>query len=261
MPDGKAANGEDDWCKLDFYDYDLGGSGPVFRDEPFVENGVSEDILFGGGKDGILRIFDITDPRQASIPEKDTICVRTPCLPDDGRQEQDAHIMAGPIYWPAKGLVYLSRENFPVRAFASPAPVQFGNVIYSVADSETTRTIVGHPGAILFLSANEANGILWYACAPNNSPEFGSGAAQHTLRGRLVAVDATNLATELWNSDNKESDDIGYFAKFNPPLFTHGRVYVASFPPEDGNTGFIHVFGPNPPQKPPVYYLSDGSSR
>jgi len=50
VPEGKATNGADDWCTLDLRDLDLGGSGPVYLDDPFIENGRSEDILIGGAK-------------------------------------------------------------------------------------------------------------------------------------------------------------------------------------------------------------------
>ena len=58
----------------------------------------------------------------------------------------------------------------------------------------------------------------------------------------MRAFDATNLATELWDStQNLARDDVGNFAKYNPPTIANGKVYVASF------SGQLQVYGLNPP--------------
>lgn len=55
----------------------------------------------------------------------------------------------------------------------------------------------------------------------------------------LHALDASNLADELWNSDlNGARDQPGLFMKFAPPTVVNGRVYV----PTESNA--VAVYGP-----------------
>ena len=68
------------------------------------------------------------------------------------------------------------------------------------------------------ISANgSTNGILW-AIRKNGGSS-----------GTLHAYDATNLAVELYNSDQAGArDTLDVAAKFSIPLVINGRVYVAS---------------------------------
>lgn len=71
------------------------------------------------------------------------------------------------------------------------------------------------------LSASGAtNGILW---------EITESAADKSL-GTLHAFDASNLASELWNSDrNADRDSLGAFPKFVSPTVANGKVYTPTF--------------------------------
>jgi outer membrane protein assembly factor BamB len=162
--------------------------------------------------------------------------------------------MSGPVYWNRRGiapLLYLSIENDCVRRFELRSDgtidpgkiVRFGDVIY------------GHPGAMLSLSSNDQDlGVLWMTYAlDNNKADMEQGAKRHTMRGRLDAYDATTLQ-KIWSSDKSVRDNIGNFAKFNPPTVANGKVYVAAFPdfPPDQPTwgsGRLNAYGaPERPQ-------------
>jgi len=83
----------------------------------------------------------------------------------------------------------------------------------------------------LSLSANGAqNGIVWLITG--NSDVDGDPAT-------LQALDAANLANELWNSDlNSSRDQPGTFTKFAPPTVANGRVYVPTL------SNAVAVYGP-----------------
>jgi len=94
-------------------------------------------------------------------------------------------------------------------------------------------TSYGFPGATPSLSSNgTTNGIIWALentlyCTPQ-SP--GCGATV------LHAYDATNLATELWNSSQAAGgrDKAGNAVKFTAPTVANGKVYVGT---RGNNTG------------------------
>jgi hypothetical protein len=93
--------------------------------------------------------------------------------------------------------------------------------------SSTTATVFGYPGTSPSVSANgTANGIVW-------------AHERNTTTGAILhAYDATNLASELYNSTQAAAgrDSFGAANKFITPVVTGGKVYVAS------NTG-VAVFG------------------
>lgn len=84
----------------------------------------------------------------------------------------------------------------------------------------------GMPGGMLSLSTNSddaRSGIVWA------SHPLAGDANNETVEGVLRAFDANDIATELWNSKQYPDDNLGMFAKFNPPVVANGKVYVATF--------------------------------
>lgn len=99
------------------------------------------------------------------------------------------------------------------------------NAKLSLTPSSQSAASFGYPGTTPSISANgTSNGIVW--AAENSSP-----AALH-------AYDATNLANELYNSNQAANgrDQFGAGNKFIVPTVANGKVYV-------GTTNGVGVFG------------------
>jgi hypothetical protein len=92
------------------------------------------------------------------------------------------------------------------------------------------------------ISANAAvsgSAILWASWTSNG------GTNGLSYQGVLAAYDASNL-TPLWSSDQRSGDDLGGWAKWNPPTIANGKVYAASFGSVDlSNPGnyAVNVYG------------------
>jgi len=108
-----------------------------------------------------------------------------------------------------------------------------------------TGTTFGFPGPTPSISSTPSftNGIVW---ALDNSnfcpPEATCGAAV------LHAYDATNLATELWNSTMGTGNAAGNAVKFTVPTVANGKVYVGTRGANAGGTatpesGELDVYG------------------
>ena len=84
------------------------------------------------------------------------------------------------------------------------------------------------------------SGILWSTYSTNgDSPNGGASP------GILVALNASDVTQELWDSNqNQNRDYSGSWAKWVPPTITNGKVYLATF------DNLVNVYG----------LLSSGSS-
>ncbi len=81
-------------------------------------------------------------------------------------------------------------------------------------------------GTTPFLSSNGAtNGILWMI--DQGLPLQNTGSSG-TTNATLRAYDATDLATELYNSSTNSADIPGYGIKFSSPVVANGKVYIST---------------------------------
>ena len=92
------------------------------------------------------------------------------------------------------------------------------NGLLTVSPTSTTPQSYAYPGGSLAISANsDLNGILWAVRRDS------AGA------GTLHAYDASNIATELYNSNQAGTrDQLDAAAKFSVPLVVNGKVFVAT---------------------------------
>jgi hypothetical protein len=125
-------------------------------------------------------------------------------------------VFAKPSYF--NGTVYYGAVGDSIKAF----PVATGKLA-TTPSSHTAHTF-GYPGATPSISASgTSNGIVWVV-------ENGGTAVLH-------AYDATNLATELYNS-NQAANNRDHFSgnKYITAMVANGKVYV-------GSTSSVAAFG------------------
>jgi len=128
-----------------------------------------------------------------------------------------AGMWAMPAYF--NGNVYFGPQLGSLKQFT------FSQAKLSTTAASVTATTFAFPGTIPSISANgSANGIVW--------------AVEHALPSILHAYDATNLATELYNSNQaiNSRDHFGKASHFGVPTVNNGKVYV-------GTTNSVAVFG------------------
>lgn len=199
------------YSALNAQDMDLGSAGPLL-----IPN---TTLLTSAGKEGIIYLVDRTKMGKNRSGSNSQIVQSIKTF--------KGHLHGSPVYWgetSSKGYTYWWSEADRLKSFR----FQYGKLSASpTSQGPQAPNGNGMPGAMLSVSANGTDpksAILW-ATIPK------SGDANHNVvPGMLRAFDATNVAKELWNSEqNAPRDGVGNFAKFCPPTIANGKVYLATF--------------------------------
>jgi len=183
-------------------DEDLGSGGAVLLPALQDEAGISRNLAIGAGKDSTIFVVDRGNLGKFDPGSDNTIYQEVP------------NVLSGSVF---------------------SAPAFFNNTLYYVASGDHLKSIpvvqallakaasaqsaatFSFPGATPSISSyGTQNGIVWVT--ENKSPA-----------GVLHAYDATNVALELYNSDQADNarDHFSY-SKFVPPTIANGKVYVAT---------------------------------
>jgi hypothetical protein len=135
-----------------------------------------------------------------------------------------AQIFATGAFW--NNNFYLAGLSAPLRAYQlTPSIPQFN------LGSSSSHPFI-FPGSTPSVSAAATqNGIVW---ALDTSQYCTSQTQNGCGPAVLYAYDATNLATELWNSSTVAADAAGFAVKFAVPTIANGKVYVGT---RGNNTG------------------------
>ncbi len=190
-------------------DEDLGSGGVLLLPDLTDSSGVVRHLMVGAGKDGNLYVVNRDDMGEFSASGNGIW------------QEIDGLLPGGVYSSPAyfNGTLYYGDVGGTLKAFTvSGAQV-------STAPASQTATQFPYPGTSPAVSANgTSNGIVW--AVENSSPAV------------LHAYDATNLANELYNSNQASGgrDQFGAGNKFITPTIADGMVFV-------GTTDAVAVFG------------------
>jgi hypothetical protein len=189
-------------------DEDLGSGGVMLLPDLKDASGKVRHLAVGAGKDQVIYVVN-RDSMGKFNPGNDNAIYQE--LPNAlGGAE-----FASPAYF--NGTVYYGAYLSQLRAF----PVT--NAILASTPSSQTATRFDYPGTSPSISANgTANAIVW--------------AVENAQSGVLHAFDASNLAHELYNSNQAGKRDQFFDNKFIVPMVAGGKVFV-------GTPSGVMVFG------------------
>ena len=188
-------------------DLDLGSGGAILLPDVQAAGGVTKHLSVGSGKDAIIYVADRDNMGKFNA--------NTDQIYQEISGQLGGQVFSMPAYF--NGTVYFGAVGDALKAFPIVSAKLAG-----VPSSQSTHSF-GYPGTTPSVSANgTTNGIVW--AIENN------GAI-------LFAYDATNLTTELYDS-NQAANGRDHFSgnKFITPMIANGRVYV-------GTPTSVAVFG------------------
>jgi putative Ig domain-containing protein len=192
-------------------DQDFGSGGAaVLVDQP---SGPVQHLVIGGGKDGFLYLLN----RDAMGGLGDSNAWQ--------RFNFGSSIFSTGAFW--NGRYYLAGVGGPLQSYTlNTATGQFD--LASVPQSPGS---FGFPGSTPSVSSSgTTNGIVWALDNGNYCTPQSGGCGPAILH----AFDATNVATELWNSTQGTGNTAGNAVKFTVPAIANGKVYVGT---RGNNTG------------------------
>jgi len=190
-------------------DTDLGSGGALVLPHLTDSSGQTRHLALGAGKDAIIYVVDRDSMGKFNLNANNIY-----------QQLQGAlggSVFSMPAYF--NNTVYYGAVGDTIKAF----PISSAQL--NTTPSSQTPTTFPYPGTTPSISANgTSNAILW--------------AAENATPAVLHAYDATNLANELYNSNQASGgrDHFGTGNKFITPTVINGKVYVGSL------TG-VGVFG------------------
>jgi hypothetical protein len=180
-------------------DADLGSGSNILT--PDNSSGTPHETI-GGGKDGNIFVVNRDDMGAFSTTSNNVIQTL-----QTGVKQFD-NIFSTPAYW--NGSLYYHCEDDVLRAFTWSG----GRLSFTAKGA----AVFAMHGATTSISANgTTNGIVWEI----DNTNIGTGPSV------LHASDATNVATELYNSSQSGTrDTAGTALKFTVPTIAAGKVFV-----------------------------------
>ncbi len=173
-----------------------------------------------GGKDGTMYLFDRNNlgGYNSSVDQ----VVQEWQATYSYLQTGDAGFFGGAVYYNSQLYVWGRRDNLKEYAFN-------GSTFNTTPTEGTIAIPDGYSDEpAMSISANgttAGSAILWSAYSTNgDSPNGGASP------GILVALNASDVTQELWDSNQNHARDYsGSWAKWSPPTIANGKVYLATF--------------------------------
>ena len=188
-------------------DQDFGSGGGIVLMDVQDVGGTTRHLSVGAGKDSLIYVVD-RDSMGKFNPNTDQIY-------QEISGQLGGQVFSMPAFF--NNTIYYGAVGDALKAF----PIA-GAKLAGIPSSQSTHNF-GYPGTTPSVSANgTANGIVW---------------AVESNGAILFAYDATNLTTELYDS-NQAANGRDHFSgnKFITPVVVNGRVYV-------GTPTSVAVFG------------------
>ena len=209
-----------DEAALNTSDIDLGSSGLVLLpDQP----GTYPHVLITGGKQGVIYSVNRDTGSMGKFNSSTNQNIQSLAALTAG--PISGGLFGSPAYWNEN--LYFSAWNDNIKAF------HISNGMLTQTSSSSIK--LAFPGSTPSVSSNgTSNGIVWIiqANVPNDTVITSPPTAV------LRAYDATNLATELYDSTQAAGsrDTAGGAVKFAVPTIANGKVYI-------GNSNQVTVYG------------------
>ena len=184
-------------------DLDLGSGGALLLPDLFDNDGQVHHLAVGAGKDG--NIYVVNRDSMGKFNPNDNSAIYQEI---DGVFVPDFAIYGMPAYY--NNTLYFGDVSSTLKAFT------ITNAKLSTSPTSQTLNIFPYPGTTPSISSNlGANAIIW--AVENSNPAV------------LHAYDATNLAKELYNSNQAGArDQFGPGNKFITPVIANGKVFVGT---------------------------------
>ncbi len=184
-------------------DFGAGGAAVVLN----LTSGTVKHLVVGGGKDGTLYL------------------VNGDSMGGQGDANARQHFnISKAIY--ATGAFW--NNNFYIAGVSGPLVSYTFNSstnLFNTGIASQSSSSFGFPGASPSVSSfGTSDGIVWALDNRNYCTAQSPGCGPTVLH----AYDATNLATELWNSSMVSTDAAGDAVKFTVPTIANGKVYVGT---------------------------------
>ncbi len=181
-------------------DNDLGSGGPMLLPD---QHGAHPHLAIIGGKAPLLYLVD-RDRMGHFQAGSNRHAVQT--LPTKGG------IFGSAAYW--NGNVYLLSDGDALRDYA----VDNGKLVFK---SASTFSLKDHAATSAVSANDNKDGIVWVVSSKGwNSPD---------RNAVLYAVDAANVAHQLYSSEqNSSRDRAGLALRFNMPTIANGHVFVGA---------------------------------
>jgi hypothetical protein len=190
-------------------DLDLGSGGGMLLPDLTDSANTVRHLMVGAGKDGKIYLVDRDSMGHFNSSSNKNYQTLSGVLPGG--------IWSTPAYF--NGTIYYGDVSGNLKAFA------ISKAMLSATPQSQSATQFAYPGTAPSVSANgTANAIVW--------------AHENTSPAVLHALDAANLAHELYNSNQAAAnrDQFGAGNKYITPTVADGKVFV-------GTTNGVAVFG------------------
>jgi Immunoglobulin domain len=190
-------------------DQDLGSGGELLLPDMTDSTNTVRHLVVGAGKDGNIYLVDRDSMGKFNANSNQNYQTLNGALPGG--------IWSTPAYF--NGTLYYGDVSGTLKAFA------ISSAKLTATPQSQSATQFTYPGTAPSVSASgTANGIVW--------------AHENAAPAVLHAYDATNLAHELYNSNQAAAnrDQFGTGNKYITPVIADGKVFV-------GTTNAVAVFG------------------